>query len=96
MNSIYRTAISAEALLAEVDDLIRSMPPRGTMGHDDPHTLAWVGRATAVAHACDPVRAAAMFDGHVRNLDAPGQYDLCESYDFPLRFCGSVLSLFVL
>jgi len=75
MKSFDKPSISPEALLAEVEDVIRTMPSHGAMGHDDSDTLAWIGRASAVAHAFDMVRATTMFDGHVRNLGAPGQYN---------------------
>jgi hypothetical protein len=57
-------------LLAEVEDLIRTMPSRERLGNDDADTLAWVGRASALAHAWDPVRATLAFDMHARNLGA--------------------------
>ena len=37
-----------EQLLAEVEDLLRTMPPFATIRHDNPETLAWFGRASAV------------------------------------------------
>jgi hypothetical protein len=37
-----------EHLLAEIEDLLRTMPPFATIRHDNPDTLAWFGRASAV------------------------------------------------
>ena len=68
MQTSGKPSISPEALLSEVEDVIRTMPSRDAMGHDDPDTLAWIGRASAVAHESDMVRASVLFDSHARNL----------------------------
>jgi hypothetical protein len=70
MQNFRSLSIAPETLLAEVDDLLRTMPARDSMGHDDPDTLAWIGRASAVAHASDKTRAVVAFDGYARNLGA--------------------------
>jgi hypothetical protein len=75
MNIFATPSIPPETLLAEVEDIIRTMPSRETMGHDDPDTLAWVGRASAVVHAADPIRASVTFDNHARNLGTSGHYN---------------------
>jgi hypothetical protein len=64
------TSITPEQLLAEIEDLIRTMPPRATIRHETPENLSWLGRASAVMHLWDPVRAA-MFNCHVSNIHKP-------------------------
>ena len=61
--------IAPEQLLAEVEDVIRSMPPRATIRHETPENLSWLGRASAVIHLWDPIRAVA-FARHVSNAHA--------------------------
>jgi hypothetical protein len=34
-------------ILAEIEDVIRTMPPRATLRHDTPENLSWLGRAVA-------------------------------------------------
>lgn len=63
------TPISSEQLLAEIEDVIRSMPLRATIRHETPGNLSWLGRASAVIHLWDPVRAVA-FDRHMSNVHA--------------------------
>jgi hypothetical protein len=76
MSVFGKPSVPPEALLSEIEDVIRTMPSRDAMGHDDPNTLAWIGRASAVAHAIDMTRATVLFDGHARNLGsgASSQY----------------------
>lgn len=62
-------SISPEQLLAEIEDVIRTMPPRATIRHETSENLSWLGRASAVMHLWDRVRAV-MFDSHVTNLHA--------------------------
>jgi hypothetical protein len=40
-------AVPNEQILAEVEDVIRSMPDRGTLHHDSDDVLTWLGRAIA-------------------------------------------------
>jgi hypothetical protein len=63
------TTIARDKLLIEIEDVIRTMPPRATIRHETPENLAWMGRALAVMHLWDPVRAV-MFDQHVNNTRA--------------------------
>lgn len=56
-------ALTDEQLLAEVDDVLRSMPPRETLRHPLVENFAWLGRASALIEAWDmpktiPMRAA--------------------------------------
>jgi hypothetical protein len=53
--------LTPEELLAELDDVIRTMPPGPTFRHETPENLAWFGRAAAAMHAWDPVRAGINF-----------------------------------
>jgi hypothetical protein len=49
-------ALTPEQLLAEVEDVIRSMPPRETIRHDKPENLAWLGRVSAVIEQWNPIK----------------------------------------
>jgi hypothetical protein len=68
MKNLREPSISPEALLAEVEDVIRMMPSRDSMGNYDPDTLAWIGRASSIAHESNMLRATAMFDKHAMDL----------------------------
>lgn len=61
---------SPEQLLAELDDVIRSMPPRPTIRHESPENMAWFGRAAAVMHHWDPVRATMLFQSALDGVHA--------------------------
>ncbi len=63
-------AISKEDLLVEMDDIIRSMPPRPTLRHDLPENFDWFGRAAAAIHKWDSVRAI-FFNGHLDRINDP-------------------------
>ena len=64
------TSITPEQLLAEIEDLLRTMPPRATIRHETPENLSWLGRASAVMHLWDPMRAV-MFNLHVSKIHEP-------------------------
>jgi hypothetical protein len=49
-------AITQEQLLAEIEDLLRTLPPRQQIAHDSPEILSWLGRASAVLQAWDPIQ----------------------------------------
>lgn len=49
-------SLATEQLLAEVEDVIRSMPPRATIRHDTPENLAWLGRVSAVIESWKPAK----------------------------------------
>ncbi len=57
-------------LLAEVEDVLRTMPPPDSFGTDTPEHFAWLGRASSVVHAWDPIKAIARFDGHVGMMNS--------------------------
>ena len=63
-------SINPEQLLAEIEDVIRTMPPRETIRHETPENLSWLGRASAVIHLWDPIKSVT-FDRHVTNIHAP-------------------------
>jgi len=50
-------ALTDEQLLAEVEDTIRSMPPRETLRHQKDENFAWLGRVAAVVEAWNPGKA---------------------------------------
>jgi len=45
--------INPEQILAEIEDILRTMPARETLGHDTPEHLAWFGRTAAVIELWD-------------------------------------------
>ena len=45
-----------EELLAELEDLLRTMPPMNELGNDSPDVLSWLGRATAIISNWRPER----------------------------------------
>jgi hypothetical protein len=47
-----------EQLLAEVEDLLRTMPPRPTIRHDTDENLSWLGRVAAVINGWNPANGA--------------------------------------
>jgi len=49
--------ISAEQLLAEFEELIRSMPPREKLHHFDLEIQDWLGRASALVDQWDPLKS---------------------------------------
>ena len=63
-------SIAPEQLLAEIEDVIRTMPSRETIHQDSPEILSWMGRASAVIHVWDPVRAVT-FNRHITDVHAP-------------------------
>jgi hypothetical protein len=43
--------MNEEELLGEVEDLLRTMPPRETLRHATDENFAWLGRVSAVIEA---------------------------------------------
>lgn len=62
-------AITPEQLLAEVEDLLRTVPPRETIRHETPENHAWLGRAAALVSEWSAPRAIA-FDGYLRTIQS--------------------------
>jgi hypothetical protein len=52
--------VTNEQLLAEVEDLLRTMPPRSTIRLDHNDNFSWLGRASAVINAWKPNKATLM------------------------------------
>lgn len=46
-------SLTNEQLLAEVEDILRSMPPRETLRHPIDENSAWIGRVSALIMAWD-------------------------------------------
>ncbi len=46
------------------------MPPVHTFGNDTPEHFAWLGRASAVVHAWDEIKAITQFDSHVAGMNS--------------------------
>jgi len=63
-------------LLAEVEDVLRTMPSLNSFGNDTPEHFAWLGRASAVVHAWDSTKAIMQFDGHVTKMNSRSTRDL--------------------
>ncbi|HKB61075.1 MAG TPA: hypothetical protein VKC56_13645 [Gallionellaceae bacterium] len=56
--------ISKEQLLLEIEDIIRTMPPRETLSHESDENLSWLGRAAAGIAAWDSTQGA-LFKGYL-------------------------------
>ena len=65
--------ISPAQQLAEVDDLLRTMPPIASFESAGAEHYAWLGRASALVHRWDSIKAIARFDGFVSQLGS-GSY----------------------
>lgn len=59
--------IPSEQLLAEFEDLIRSMPPRNTLHHQSPEIQEWFGRALALVNVWAPMKLP-FFEIHISNI----------------------------
>lgn len=49
--------LTNEQLLAEIEDILRTMPPRPTIRHETEENFAWLGRVSAVIEQWDPPKA---------------------------------------
>ncbi len=56
-----------EQLLAEIEDLIRTMPSRNDLRKDAGDNFSWFGRATALVTEWKPLKET-IFQGYVREL----------------------------
>jgi hypothetical protein len=63
-------SMTKEELLGEIEDLIRSMPPRPTIRHDTPENIAWLGRLAAAIELWDSMKGP-KFDGLMRVFHGP-------------------------
>ena len=62
--------IPAPQLLAELEDVLRTMPPAHTFGNDTPDHFAWLGRALAVMNAWNPIKATLQFELHIAKMNS--------------------------
>jgi hypothetical protein len=62
--------VPPEQLLAEVNDLLRTMPTESEFIAGNPEVYSWIGRAAAVAHAWDVVKAITKFDPVIPQLSS--------------------------
>jgi len=77
---ILNNQIPPERLLAEIEDVLRTAPPRATMGHYTPDNLAWRGRASAIIAEWNLAQSG-IFDLHVDKLGATMARDFDTGYD---------------
>ena len=49
--------MNQEELLGEVEDILRTMPPRETLRHPNDENLAWLGRVSAFIEAWDETKS---------------------------------------
>ena len=54
----FKGAMKKEELLAEIEDTLRCMPPRGTIRHETAENLSWFGRVAAAIGQWDSNRNA--------------------------------------
>ena len=52
--------LSKEQLLVEIEDIIRTMPPRATMRHETPENVAWFGRVSAAIEKWNSSKSASV------------------------------------
>lgn len=49
--------LTNEQLLAEIEDILRTMPPRPTIRHETEENFSWLGRVSAAVEQWDPPKA---------------------------------------
>lgn len=64
------SALTPEQLLAEVEDLLRTMPERATIRHELPENYSWFGRAAALVAEWSPAKSPE-FDVLLRQFQNP-------------------------
>ena len=60
-------SLTQEQLLAEVEDVLRTMPERKTIRHELPENYAWFGRAAALVAQWNSVKSVE-FDAYIRQI----------------------------
>jgi hypothetical protein len=65
---VANTSPSQGQLLAEVEDLLRTMPARETLGYATDESVGWLGRATAIVEQWDGIKGV-LFRLAVTRLD---------------------------
>jgi hypothetical protein len=78
--------IPPEQLLREVDEVLRSMPTVEAFRSGAPETYSWCGRASAVAHAWDSVKAIVNFDSAIKQLNTWPQVNINHGISGALTF----------
>ena len=68
------TTLQPNQLLSEIEDLLRTMPDRATIRHDDPVNFAWFGRALAIVSDWDQSKGVT-FRGYIQTIHAPRAVD---------------------
>ncbi|MCK9382433.1 MAG: hypothetical protein M0P95_15390 [Sulfuritalea sp.] len=63
-------------LLAEIEDVLRTMPPGHTFGDDTPDHFAWLGRALAVMNSWNPIKGTVLFEGHIAKMNSRMSQDV--------------------
>ncbi|HEY4363113.1 MAG TPA: hypothetical protein VGN17_19245 [Bryobacteraceae bacterium] len=48
------SSLNAEQLLVEIEEILRTIPPRATIRHENPENIAWFGRASAALETWNP------------------------------------------
>ncbi len=82
--------VPPEQLLAEVDDVLRSMPTANAFTSGNPEVYAWNGRASAVAHAWDFISATTKFDPAIQKLNSKIQHLVVQGISEALTFLHQV------
>ncbi|HYD73519.1 MAG TPA: hypothetical protein VEF55_10300 [Candidatus Binatia bacterium] len=71
--------MNKEQLLAEFEDLLRTMPPRNELNHFAEHVLSWRGRARSLVEAWELLKTVP-FDSAFAQIDAGGARDFDIGY----------------
>ena len=64
------TNIPPAQLLAEIEDVLRTMPPMHAFGNNAPEHFAWLGRASAAISAWNPIKATTQFELHIAKMNS--------------------------
>lgn len=72
-------SLTTEQLLAEVEDVIRSMPSRSIIRHDTQENLAWLGRLSAVVENWDNSKVVRL-NGALTQLGSTMAHPATEGY----------------
>jgi hypothetical protein len=64
--------MTKEQLLQEIEDILRTMPPREKLGTEETESYSWLGRVAAVIGAWDPPQmiSASRYIGYVQGANA--------------------------
>jgi hypothetical protein len=71
--------MTKEQLLAEIEDLLRTMPPRPTLRHETDENLSWLGRGAALVQEWNPANVAA-FRGYLDQFGSRTGQEVSEGY----------------